>query len=102
MKNTNIMCGKTLPGWPLGHTLSDTGAMKETPTPHFFETPDSMREWLEANHRDASELIQTAHMIPMGVCGYDTGKRTGLDTAGGQLIHRGNSLAVRRPLYPRD
>jgi uncharacterized protein YdeI (YjbR/CyaY-like superfamily) len=30
--------------------------MKESPTPHFFETPAAMREWLEANHRKVREL----------------------------------------------
>jgi uncharacterized protein YdeI (YjbR/CyaY-like superfamily) len=31
--------------------------MKESPSPHFFETPATMREWLETNHRKATELI---------------------------------------------
>ena len=43
-----------------------------------------------------------ATMIPMSVCGYDTGQSAGFDAPGRQLIHRRNSLAVRRSLYPRD
>jgi hypothetical protein len=30
--------------------------MKESPDPHFFETPAAMRAWLEANHLEAKEL----------------------------------------------
>jgi uncharacterized protein YdeI (YjbR/CyaY-like superfamily) len=30
--------------------------MKESPKPHFFETPAAMRKWLEANHLEATEL----------------------------------------------
>jgi uncharacterized protein YdeI (YjbR/CyaY-like superfamily) len=30
--------------------------MKESPNPHFFETPAAMRAWLEANHLKATEL----------------------------------------------
>jgi uncharacterized protein YdeI (YjbR/CyaY-like superfamily) len=30
--------------------------MKESPDPHFFETPAAMRAWLETNHLKATEL----------------------------------------------
>ena len=35
--------------------------MKESPELHFFETPEALRAWLEANHRDARELLVGYH-----------------------------------------